>query len=742
MCRRALVLFVEVALVALFSHASWSTEHSPPDGGVERPKVAVVLGGGGGHAVAHLGVLKELENQRVPVDLIVGNGAGGLIGGLYASGMSVDEISDLLSGTDWLDIFDPDSKREDLSFRRKLDDQDFLIKYKVGVKDGQAALPTALVPSGKLRRLLQKETVSTKGIEDFDNLPIAFRAMAMNLVNGDLVALSNGTLHSAIMATLATPGTLEPVVIDGQPFVTGSLVDNLPIDVAREWGADVIIVVDVGVFTNSADELNSIFAVVDQVGHLLQQTNGRRSLAMMRSTDILIRPDSKPQAETNFSELGNDIKIGRAATSAVAGKLEPLSLSPQAFEQSLAQRAAKEIGDPVIVEVTLDNQSRISDDVIRARIRQPINTPLNKHQLEDDLRELYSLGAFKAVEFDLIQEQDGTILNVRTIEDRANQKFWRFGLNLEDDLQGNSAYTGSASFIWTQINRLNAEWRNIFRVGERQQISTEFYQPIVESGKWFVVGRGAYIERNVNIFANDEILSQFRVKQVVAEAGFGRVFGTVSQLQLGLRQGTGEAGVNIGPPVPSADFDIGGAVADWQWDSFNNLHFPKRGVSANVTWIGERESLGATQDVDLAFGRMSSVKTWGRHSLLGGVEVQTQLEDTQGIQNRFRIGGLFNLSGYPQEGLSGRHTGIVRGIYYQQIESNPMRSLFDASIYLGGSLEYGNAWETSDDVSLGDARAAASLFLGLDTFIGPVYFAGGLSEGGHRALYLFVGQPF
>lgn len=128
---------------------------------VQRPRVAVVLGGGGAHAVAHLGALQELERQKVPIDLIVGTGIGGVIGGLYASGMTLAEIQDFLFETDWLDIFNLDTRREDLSFRRKRDDEDFLIKYRVGIKDGQAQLPTALVPNGKLARLLQSTLAHT-----------------------------------------------------------------------------------------------------------------------------------------------------------------------------------------------------------------------------------------------------------------------------------------------------------------------------------------------------------------------------------------------------------------------------------------------------------------------------------------------------------------------------------------------------------------------------------------------------
>ena len=260
----------------------------------ERPKVAVVLGGGGAHAVAHLGALQELERQRVSIDLIVGTGIGGVIGGLYASGMTLADIQDFLFETDWPDVFDPDTRREDLSFRRKRDDEDFLIKYRVGIKDGQAQLPTALVPNEKLGRLLQSTLAHTKGIESFDDLPIPFRTVTMDLVSGEEVTLDSGSLDRAILATLSSPGTLPPVEIDGRLLITGSLVNNIPVDVAREWGVDVIIVADIEPYTRPADDLNSVFDIVDQVGHHLQRQNSIASLSTLRDTDIVFLRGAAP----------------------------------------------------------------------------------------------------------------------------------------------------------------------------------------------------------------------------------------------------------------------------------------------------------------------------------------------------------------------------------------------------------------------------------------------------------------
>ncbi len=719
MSNRRLLILPSAFLLLLLSPPGQAVDDPLTQPAPERPSVALVLGGGGAHAVAHLGVLRELERQRIPIDLIVGNGFGGLIGGLYASGMTVDEIEELLTETDWLDIFNPDTKREDLSFRRKQDDDDFLIKYRVGIKDGQAQLPTALIPNDKLGFLLQKVTAGTKGVTSFDDLPVPFRAMAMDLVTGELVALDSGGLDRAILATLTPPGTLPPVKIDERVFVSGALLNNLPVDAARDQGADIIIVVDVGVFTVEANDLNSVFAVVGQVAHLAQQENSRRSITQMRTTDILISPQVGPYAETDFSAIKARIEPGESAVAAAAPRLAALSLSDGDFEAMVDRRNRRKTSVPVIQAVRLSNQSNISDDVIRAQIHQPLDAPLDKGMLEEDLRAVYGLGAFSTVEFQLLEEAAGKTLVIHTIEDAAARKFWRFGVSLEDDFEGNNSYTGSASFTWTQINRLNAEWRSVMRIGDQQELSTEFFQPVVASGDWFVSTSVGYIERNVNVFEEEQIISQARVDEIIGNVSVGRMIGNVGQVSVGLLRGRGESRINIGTDAPSLEFDLGGMTAAALFDSYDNIFFPKRGGTAALVWQGQRESMGSSVDVDILLGRASIVKSRGTHSLLMGFSVQSQLNEVDGVENLLSTGGLFNLSGFARDSLSGRHTGVARGIYYRQIRSNPLRGFLEASLYLGGSVEVGGAWQNSDDISLSNSIFAGSLFIGMDTFIGP-----------------------
>lgn len=707
-----------------------------------RPSVALVLGGGGAHAIAHLGVLEELERQHVQIDLIVGTGIGGVIGGLYASGMTTAEIREFFLLTDWEDIFNPDTRREDLSYRRKRDDDNFLIKYRVGIKDGQAQLPAALIPNDKLARLFQSVVAHTKGIQDFDDLPLAYRTVAMDLLTGEEVILDSGSLDRAMLATLTTPGTLPPVQIDGRHLVSGGLLNNLPIDVARQLGADVVIVVDVGPYLRTADEINSVFGIVGQVSHILQRQNSVASLATLHASDIVVRPAVIPARETDYSLREERMAKGAESVIAVADQLDAIRVSDSEYRSFVEVRQQRRSTDPIISEIVLTNDSGVDDALILAQLNQQLNAPLDKEQLDADMRKIYGIGAFSTVDFNLRPQGENAILELRTIESRAGNKFWRFGISLQDDFEGNSAYTGSASFTWTQINRLGAEWRNVLRIGEIQQLATEFYQPVDKLGRYFVSALASFDEENTNSFENGAIIDQSRVRRVLGQLAVGRVFGNSGEIRVGTVYGFGTTRSNIGSAFPSRKFDIGGITASASYDTLDNVYFPNSGATASVGWTGLRDSMGATTDIDIVQGTIGSVKSWGTNTLIGSMKFQTQLKEVTGVENLLSTGGLFNLSGFQRDELSGRHTAVGRVIYYRRIRSNPIRGLLDASLYVGGSVELGNAWQNSSEVKFSNALFAGSLFLGADTFIGPVYLAGGLAEGGHSALYLFVGRPF
>jgi NTE family protein len=485
-----------------------------------------------------------------------------------------------------------------------------------------------------------------------------------------------------------------------------------------------------------------VFGIVGQVSNILQRQNSAASLATLRESDIVVRPTSVPAGETDFSELEQRLAQGADSVLSVADQLATIRVSDAEYRDSAAIRQTRRATNPVISEIILSNDSNVDDALILAQLSQSLNAPLDKEQLAADMRKIYGIGAFSTVDFNLRPQGENAVLELRTIESRSGNRFWRFGVSLQDDLEGNSAYTGSASFTWTQINRLGAEWRNVLRIGEVQQVATEFYQPVDRLGRYFVSAIASFDEKNTNSFENGAITDQSRVRRVLGQLSVGRIFGNSGEIRVGTVFGSGTTRSNIGSAFPSTTFDIGGVTATASYDSLDNVYFPHSGSTASVGWTGLRDSLGATTDIDVVVGTIGTAKSWGTSTLLGSLKFQTQLKEVTGVENLLSTGGLFNLSGYQRDELSGRHTAVGRVIYYQRIKSNPIRGLLDASLYVGGSLEIGNAWQNSSAVKFSNSLFAGSLFLGADTFIGPVYLAGGLAEGGHSALYLFVGRPF
>ena len=222
-----------------------------------RPRVGLVLGGGGARGAAHIGVLMELERLRVPVDAVVGTSMGAIVGGLYASGMSAADLQVLVSTLNWADALSDSPDRSDLGFRRKQDDEEFPMKLELGLSGRNLSLPQGAIQGQALDLLLRELTIDVSHIDDFDRLPIPFRAVASDLVTGKPYVMGSGDLAQAIRASMSVPGAIAPVAIDGHLLVDGGIVGNLGVEVMQAMDVDVIIAVDVEFPLYEFDELSS-----------------------------------------------------------------------------------------------------------------------------------------------------------------------------------------------------------------------------------------------------------------------------------------------------------------------------------------------------------------------------------------------------------------------------------------------------------------------------------------------------
>ena len=710
-----------------------------------RPRIGLVLSGGGARGLAHVGVLQALEELRIPIDAIAGTSMGAVVGGLYASGKTPDEIDALMRGIDWSVAFRDRPARNTLNFRRKQDDREFLVRFPLGISGGSFRVPRGLIQGQRLTQTLRLQTLPVAAIEDFDELPTPFRAVAADLETGARVVLGDGDLTSAMRASMSAPGVFAPVEVGGRLLVDGGIVENLPVDVAKSMGVDIIIAVDVGFQPVGRAELTSALAVSNQAVTIMMQRETGRQRSLLDSKDILIAPDLVDLQSTDFAAAGRLIGLGLASTRANAGRLAQLSLDDARWEQYLAARSGADKEQAVVHFVRTDARSERYENRIQAELGPVIGKPLDPKAMDERLSHFYGSDNFEALDYRLVH--DGALTG---IEVSARRKSWgpnylRFGLELQDDFQGGSSFNAGVRAQVTEVNRYGAEWQTDLRVGGNPLFRTEFYQPIGYTSDWFVVPRLTFERQNFDIFDGDRRLATYRIRSSEVELDFGREFGSWGELRAGVIAGDGNRQLLVGDPddpaLPPRDrFDRGELMARFSVDLLDDVYFPRQGELFTLQWNGPREALGAGTDADRVSFDWTDAHSFGRNTVIlsaaGGAHFSGP---TDQVQDWYSLGGLFNLSGLARDQVSGPQFGIARTIAYRRIGSG-QEGLFDVPTYLGFSLELGNVWTRRSDASFDSALFNGSAFLGFDTILGPVYVAAGFGEGGNRTFYLLLGR--
>ncbi|HEY5810155.1 MAG TPA: patatin-like phospholipase family protein [Povalibacter sp.] len=709
---------------------------------VARPRVGLVLSGGGARGAAHVGVLKVLDEMRIPVDAIAGTSMGAVVGGLYASGMSADEIEKLISSVNWQDAFQDRPPRAELGFRRKQDDRNFLVRYALGVREDGFVLPQGLVQGQKLEQVLRNAALPVAEVRDFDRLPIPFRAVATDLETGEAVLMNSGDLVTAMRASMSAPGVFAPAQRDGRLLVDGGLVENLPIDAARQMGVDILIVVDVSFPLYAREQLASPFEVTNQAFAIMIRGRTLEQRKTLQASDIVIDPPLGRFLSADFSHVPQALYAGEAAANEARAKLQPLALGPQEYAQYLAARNPRATAHPVIQFVQTDAQSGAYERLVGATMSDVVGKPLDPALMQQQLSSLYALDRFEAIDYSLIEKAGQTGLEMSLRRKSWGPNYARFGLNLEDDFEGNSRYNAAMRFIMTEINRLDAEWLTDLQIGENPRFFTEFYQPLSLASRYFVAPQLDFEERSIYNLQDETRVAEYRVRSMHAGIDFGRELSNWGEMRVGLRRGSGRSHVLIGDPaLPADDFNRGGFFARFSYDKLDNIYFPRRGQQFEFEWRGERENMGADLDFDAFAASWLVARSIDRHTLIFSTDMGTTIDSVVRPENLFSLGGFFNLSGLPAGALTGPHYGIARLIYYRKIGRGGS-GVLDLPAYAGLSLEAGNTWGDRDDVSVDNLRKDGSLFFGVDTPLGPVYLAAGFDESGDKQFYLFLGRSF
>ena len=733
--------FVVGAILGLFLVFPALSQEPPEHDG----KLVLVLSGGGARGFAHIGVLRVLEEMHIAPDLIVGTSMGSVVGGLYAAGWSPDEIELLVETIDWEEIFTDRLDRKYRTFRRKQDDYPVMIQGRLHFEGLKPVLPKGVIEGQRLDLELRSVEALSPTSTDFDDLPIPFRAVASDIATGHVVVLDSGSLATAIRASMSVPGVLPPVEVDGQQLVDGGIAANLPIGIALELGASQIIAVDISspLLDESDEQFDSFMSVFTHLNALLTVSNRDRDVALLDANDLLIVPDLGDITFISFDRAEEAIDIGEKTARARKGDLARYSADRQRWTEFDNRLRAQAQAPIEVSAVRLENGSRVDDRLVRKALDIAPPEDVDQQQMVIDLLKLYNLRYFGVISFDLEKsEPDLNQLVVQTPSPPYGRGSLQFGLGFTDDFDGDSSYHLQVRHQYLPANRRGGEWETLLQLGTVGGARTSFYQPLDWGMRWFVEPSITY-ERGVQeIWLFGYSIAEYQFRRFDARVAAGRVLGNWGELRVAAFTRNDRGSPRIGlPEFESADEQRAGGQTLFRIDTEDEVAFPQHGANVNLLYTTSSETLGSDVDFKQFWGSASYAWTFGRNTILPYIEYGKNFDPVDTFFGVYFLGGLFRLSGLANKEIFGEDVALGRVLAY--------RRLFDFNlagsgvrIYAGLSMEAGNTYFSPTDVTWANLRKGGSIFVGGDTFIGPVILAWGHTEGGNNRFYLAIGDQF
>lgn len=712
----------------------------------KRPKICLVLSGGGARGAAHIGVIKVLEELRIPIDCIAGTSMGALVGGAYASGVSVEEMEKLAGALSNEKLFYDTPPREELNIRRKQEDYKLLTGPEIGLASVTGTnLPKGIVTGVQLEMELRK--ISAQGYRDFNQLPIQYRAVATNLVTGKAEVFDRGELASVMRASMSVPVAIAPVEIDGKLLVDGMLTDNLPVDVAHTMGADIIIAVNVGTPLAKKEELGSILGVAGQMISILTEQNVQNSIALLKPTDILISPELGDFNTGDFDHLSDVLPIGEKAAKKATNRLSKLSLSKEEYELYRKTLVKTEVKNQnPIDEIRFENLKYANSVYLNNLMNTKKGTIINNATLDHDLRILYGTGDFEHVHYNFLEDDKKYILVIDAEEKSWGPNYFRFGIGLASDFNGNAEFNIAGQLRKTWMNSLGAELISDIQIGSVNKISSEFYQPLSINQNFFISPMFEIKQNSIDVFAGSTNVARYVVEKYRVGFDTGVSLNTYGEIRAGVRKGVVKPSLKIGPSFMAPDEESiqeGGFVASLFFDKLNNATFVSDGWKIKANLYNANDTLGADDsytkwDTQGMFVHSFAEHTFNIFGAAGG-----SLEGSLPYYDQHKWGGFLRQSGYQNGQFLVESFVFGRFMYYSKLTQYPaIMGTFTRGIYAGVSLEAGKMNKPFIEENTVDTLISGSIFLGASTPLGPLYFGYGQAEDSSNSFYLFLGLPY
>ncbi|OBU15307.1 phospholipase [Photobacterium aquimaris] len=723
---------------------------------IERPKIGLVLSGGGAKGAAHIGVLEVLEENRIPVDIVTGTSMGAYVGGMYAMGLSAQEVKQRTFDTNWNTGYIDRASRNDLSLRRKKQNDTYQLHTDLGLGlDGEfKSRPGAFQGQG-LAVLLRQLTNNLPALKTFDRLAIPYRSVATDITKMTPVVIGSGHLATAMQASMTVPGVLKPVHLDNKLLVDGGVVNNMPVDVAKQLGANVIIAVDLRDSLMPKKDLDSALNIVSQLTTYMTNASADYQKSLMKPTDIYLQPNVSFMTAADFDKLDKAYQAGRKIAIASLPRLLRYQLSPTDYaaynKQKNSRRVHLSAHDSYFIDdIEVVNNTNLPNKTLLAQLELKTGKVITNDELEQAVKRLQSEDIYGRINYSIKQKDNKNILVMDINEKSWGPGYLNFTLAFEDDFESRSDFSFGAQYIYTDLTEKGGEWLLEWQLGSWKKITTEFYFPIDYQQHYFTAF-GAETSNEIRRFDhfNYHNIIQTELKNIDAKYNQTHAYVEMgwnikpwAALTLGYQGQSGS--ISVASIDRKEKYDLYGPYLNLTYDDLDSFFFPTHG-SYLKSEVGYSNTLrfpdsGEKMSGDTVYYSFSLMKpfTYDRHTLVASVKTAgSDADDLLPIYAQ-DLGGLFNLSGYHRYELNGRYSALTSLVYRYRVIDNNFGAI-KIPIYVGGSLERGGVWDRSSAMSWDSATTAGSVYVAVDSILGPVYLSYGQTSTGESSFYLSLG---
>ncbi len=702
----------------------------------KRLTIGVALEGGGALGLAHIGVLRWFEQHHIPVDYISGNSMGALVGGMYATGKSPDELEHLVEGMNWPLVIGGATPYEDLSFRRKEDLRAVQSDLAIGFKGG-ATLPSGLSAGHQISLIIDKETLAYSSVKSFDDLPIPFRCVSTELISKKAYVFDKGPIGLAMRSSMSLPGIFAPVRDGDNLYVDGGLVDNLPTDLVRQMGPDVVIAIHLQVAPATADEIRSLFSVIS---HSIDVGTANTELRGMEEADIVVKVDVQQFGILEFGKAEEIIQRGMQAAAEKAKILQPYSLDEVAWTQYVARRDARRkaaVGVPQFVRVEGTNVD--FEQKIQQFLQPLVGKPIDTQTLDTYLTRLTGLGRFESASYGVTQEGDKVGLLVSVREKNYAPPVLQPSFEVNGEQPDNVTFTVGGRLTLFDIAGFGSEWRTDFALGNTYGIASELYKPFTPTTRWFFAPHARASDAAQWIYSYNDPVADYRVKQLGVGVDIGYAVSRFSEVRAGYEIGYLNATLKLGTPqFSSVRGGVDASRFHYTLDHRNDPIIPRSGYFSELTFNWVNKSPGAPYGFPRVELRTELFKPVARAA---SVFVTAQGGSTIGYNRtgipQYFLGGVGGLSAYGPNEVRGDQYYLFRAGYLHRLLTLP--TFVGAGLYAVTFYEVGKMYN-APDVSRLPTDGAAGLLA--RTALGPLFVGGSVGDTGHSAWFFALGRVF